>query len=64
MINTPIGRAGLTDDSYIRKNAIRYGIPYITTLAAAVAASKGIAAIRQGRGKVCSLQEYHKGITV
>ena len=64
VINTPIGRAGLTDDSYIRKNAIRYGIPYITTLAAAVAASKGIAAIRQGRGKVCSLQEYHKGITV
>ncbi len=62
VINTPIGRAGLSDDSYIRKTAIRYGIPYITTMAAAVAAAKGIAAIKQGRSTVCSLQEYHKGI--
>ena len=29
VINTPIGKAGVQDDSYIRKNAIRHGIPYI-----------------------------------
>jgi carbamoyl-phosphate synthase large subunit len=60
IINTPLGKRGLQDDSYIRKNAIRYKVPYITTLAAADAAAKGIAAVRKGRGKVKSLQEYHR----
>jgi carbamoyl-phosphate synthase large subunit len=59
VINTPIGRAGKDDDSYIRKNAIRYNVPYITTLAAANAAALGIQAYREGRGQVKSLQEYH-----
>jgi carbamoyl-phosphate synthase large subunit len=63
VINTPIGRSGLHDDSYIRKAAIKYGVPYITSLAAALAAAKGIAAVRQGRGDVKSLQEYHATIS-
>lgn len=60
VVNTPLGRRGQTDDSYIRKNAIRLRIPYMTTLAAAFAAQRGIEAIRGGLESVCSLQEYHR----
>ena len=62
LINTPVGRLSKYDDSYIRKAAIKYKIPYITTIAAAVAAVKGIAAFRQGHGRVKSLQSYHAEI--
>jgi carbamoyl-phosphate synthase large subunit len=62
VINTPRGKAGKADDAYIRQMAIRRKIPYVTTLAAAMAAAKGIAAYRAGRGKVKSLQAYHTDI--
>ncbi len=62
VINTPIGKASQHDDSYIRKAAIKYKVPYITTTAAAFAAAKGIAAFRNGRSEVKSLQEYHADI--
>ncbi len=62
VINTPSGKLSKHDDSYIRKAAIKYKIPYITTLAAALAASRGIAANRSGHGSVKSLQDYHKDI--
>lgn len=59
VVNTPLGKQEHTDDSFIRKNSIRLRIPYITTLAAAFAAVKGIEAIRNGLEGVHSLQEYH-----
>ena len=59
VINTPAGRLSEYDDSYIRKTAIRHHVPYITTLPAALASVRGIAARREGGGGVCSLQEYH-----
>ncbi len=59
VINTPIGKQSLHDDSYIRKTAIRYKVPYITTAAAAQAAALGIAERIQGRELIKSLQEYH-----
>jgi carbamoyl-phosphate synthase large subunit len=62
VINTPSGKLSKYDDSYIRKTAIKYKIPYITTLAAAIAVAKGIAAYRQGKGSVRSLQSYHRDI--
>jgi len=62
IINTPSGKLSQHDDSYIRKAAIRYSIPYITTAAAAVAAVKGIAARRQGHSPANSLQSYHRAI--
>ena len=62
VINTPSGRMSQNDDSYIRKAAIKYKIPYITTIAAAVAAVKGITAFRQGHGRAKSLQSYHMDI--
>jgi carbamoyl-phosphate synthase large subunit len=62
IINTPSGKASKEDDSYIRKTAVKRKIPYITTLAAGLAAAKGIDAFRKGRGQVKSIQEYHAGI--
>ncbi|OGV64648.1 MAG: carbamoyl phosphate synthase large subunit [Lentisphaerae bacterium RIFOXYB12_FULL_65_16] len=59
VINTPIGKEGRHDDSYIRKAAIRRKLPYVTTIAAAAASVQGIAAARKGRGAVKSLQAYH-----
>ncbi|TYT75246.1 carbamoyl-phosphate synthase large subunit [Desulfobotulus mexicanus] len=59
LLNTPSGKHSITDDSYIRKAAIRFGVPYITTPAAAIAAAKGIAARRKGKEAVQSLQEFH-----
>ena len=62
VVNTPSGKLSKHDDAYIRKAAIKYKIPYITTLAAAIAAARGIAAFRKGHGKVKSLQSYHEDI--
>jgi len=59
VVNTPSGKLSVEDDSYIRKAAIKYKVPYITTTTAAVSAAKGIAAYSKGHGKVKSLQEYH-----
>ena len=41
VVNTPAGKSSEFDDSYIRKAAIRYKVPYITTTAAAKAAAGG-----------------------
>jgi carbamoyl-phosphate synthase large subunit len=62
VINTPAGKLGMADDSYIRKAAIKYKVPYFTTLAAAAAAAKGIASCRNGTADVRSLQSYHASI--
>ncbi|MFA5238155.1 MAG: carbamoyl-phosphate synthase large subunit [Phycisphaerae bacterium] len=62
IINTPAGKLSKYDDSYIRKTAIKYKIPYVTTTAAAAAAVKGIAAHRTAPGTVKSLQSYHSVI--
>ena len=62
VINTPSGKLSQYDDSYIRKAAIKYKVPYITTLAAAMAAAKGIDAYRQAKAGVKSLQRYHSEI--
>jgi carbamoyl-phosphate synthase large subunit len=62
IINSPSGRTSAYDDSNIRKAAIKYRVPYITTIAAAAAAVKGIATFRQGHGRAKSLQSYHHDI--
>ena len=62
IINTPSGKLSKYDDSYIRKAAIKYKVPYITTTAAAAAAVKGITAHQTGPSVVKSLQSYHSAI--
>ncbi len=63
IINTPSGRRDArADDCRIRQNAIKYKVPYLTTIAAASAAAEGIAAAMSGKGEVKSLQAYHASI--
>lgn len=63
IINTPIDKKGSTDDSYIRKAAIKDKIPYMTTMAAAKATVEGVKAVKQKKVlEVKSLQEFHKNI--
>ncbi len=63
IINTPIGKESASDDSYIRKGAIKARIPYVTNMAAAKASLEGIMEMKiHGISEVKSLQEYHKSI--
>ena len=60
IINSPVGKASIHDDSYLRKNAIKARIPYITTVAAAKAAAEGIHYVKKhGDDDIHSLQEWH-----
>lgn len=62
VVNTPSGRRSQMDDALIRKTAIRYNIPNITTPAGAMAAAKGIAAHKQGLEMLCTLQSYARAL--
>jgi carbamoyl-phosphate synthase large subunit len=62
VVNIPSGKLGKHDDSYIRQAAITYRVPYITTLAAALAAARGIVAKLRGKEAVQALQAYHGDI--
>lgn len=60
VVNSPVGKDSIHDDSYLRKSAIKYKIPYITTMAAAKAAAEGIAYVNEHPdGDLRSLQEWH-----
>ncbi len=61
IVNTPLGKQGVEDDSYIRKTAIKHRIPYMTTISEAQAAADGIKAVKKsGKLDVTSLQEFQK----
>ena len=64
IINTPSGKESRFDDSYIRKAAVKGKIPYMTTMAAAIATTEGIRKVKEEGGKlgVKSLQEFHSEI--
>lgn len=64
IINSPVGKDSLNDDSYLRKAAIKSRVPYMTTIAAALATASGIHYVKEnGNGEVHSLQELHAQIT-
>ncbi len=53
IVNTPVGKDSVHDDSYLRKAAIKAKIPYMTTMAAARTTAKGIKYIKEhGSGDV------------
>ncbi len=65
IINSPIGKDSVHDDSYLRKAAIKAKAPYITTVAAAKAAAEGIHYLKtHDSSEVKSLQELHGEIHV
>jgi carbamoyl-phosphate synthase large subunit len=44
----------------IRRAAIKFGLPYTTTIAGAMAISRGIQALRAAALEVKTIQEYHR----
>ncbi len=63
IINSPVGKDSVHDDSYLRKAAIKAKAPYITTVAAAKVTAEGIHYLRTHKGsEVKSLQELHSEI--
>ncbi len=63
IINSPVGKDSVHDDSYLRKAAIKAKTPYITTVAAAKVTAEGIHYLKTHKGsEVKSLQELHSEI--
>ena len=64
IVNSPVGKDIVHDDSYLRKAAIKAKVPYMTTIAAARATAKGIRYVKEhGNGEVKPLQQLHSEIT-
>ena len=61
LINTPLGRESFYDEISIRRAAIRYNLPCITTLSAAHAAALAIREQQTHRFHVAALQDLHRG---
>ncbi|WP_320676911.1 carbamoyl-phosphate synthase large subunit [Prochlorococcus sp. MIT 1300] len=59
VINTPIGRQAAHDDKYLRRAALDYSVPTVTTLAGARAAVEGIAALQDQSPSIAALQDIH-----
>jgi carbamoyl-phosphate synthase large subunit len=59
IINTPLGRESFYDEKSIRRAAVRYRLPCITTISAATAAARGIRAISEQSAEVAALQDLH-----
>ena len=60
VINTPSGKEGAGGSRIIRRTALRYGVPYATTLASACAMASGIEAMKKKRLFVQALQDFHR----
>jgi len=59
VVNSPSGEDAKTDGKLIRRTALAYKIPVITTLAGARAAIAAIKALQQGSITVQALQDYY-----
>ncbi|MEK6301329.1 MAG: carbamoyl-phosphate synthase large subunit [Acidobacteriota bacterium] len=59
IINTPLGRTSFYDEREIRRAAIQYSVPCVTTMTGALATVAAIRALKEEELQVRSLQEYH-----
>lgn len=59
VINTGTSSETKKDGYMIRRAALKFKIPYTTTVAGALAMSKGVAALKEKKLSVVSLQEYN-----
>ncbi len=57
IVNTPLGKASFFDEAAIRRAAITYGVPMLTTLSGAAAAVQGIRSMLDGGWTARNLQE-------
>jgi len=62
LIDTPSGLKSKADHKLIRQEAVRHGIPIITTMSAAIAAVHGIARVLNSPLRPKALQDYHKEV--
>jgi carbamoyl-phosphate synthase large subunit len=58
LVNTPMGKKSQYDDYAMRRAAISFKVPYLTTISATAAACEAIHALRTGVHGVRSLQEW------
>ncbi len=63
LINTPLGKKSQYDDYAMRRAAITYGVPYLTTMSATSAAVDALIALRARRREVRSIQERIASLT-
>ena len=57
LVNTPLGKKSQYDDYAMRRAAIAFGVPYLTTMSATSAAVDALAATRMRRPAVLTIQE-------
>jgi len=62
IINTPTGQEAQTDGQLIRRTALAYKIPMVTTIAGANANVQGIRSLQSGSLDVKALQDYQNAI--
>jgi carbamoyl-phosphate synthase large subunit len=58
LVNTPLGKKSQFDDYAMRRAAVAFKVPYLTTMSATAAACEAIHALRTGKHEVRSLQEW------
>ena len=59
MFNTPLGQKSLHDEAAMRLAGLRFGVPCITTLSAALAAVQALRSLRANELRVINLQELN-----
>jgi len=62
IINTPTTKQSVKDGYQIRRSAVDYHVPYITTIQAAQAAADAILKARKDQITIKALGEYHKEV--
>ena len=63
LINTPLGKTSQYDDYAMRRAAITYKVPYLTTMSATSAALDALIALKSRAREVCSIQERVASLT-
>lgn len=63
LVNTPLGKKSQYDDYQMRRAAITYGVPYLTTMSATSAACDALIAMRSREREVRSIQERIASLT-
>ncbi|KGK97716.1 carbamoyl phosphate synthase large subunit [Methanococcoides methylutens] len=62
IVNTPTGKQSRKDGYTIRRAAVDFKVPYITTIQSAKAAADAIVSMKEGDLAIKSINEYHKEI--
>ena len=61
VVNTASGKRTVQDSASIRQTTLLYGVPYSTTLEGSKAIAMAIAAAKNKKPRVKSIQEYYAG---